>query len=222
MSLKKWDIIHGLSVLGGLIIFHLTGSRWPVLAISLLSLVSLWASQWSTISHMKPAGGYANLVTLCRYLLVLLIVALSGLWSQRITGLLFILPMMLDGFDGFLARRMGQVSGFGVHFDLETDSLFVALSGMLLFSMRLADVWILPAAYIRFIYVLALTVLRLNHIPERRTRFGPYIAVFMFFSLIAGFIYPSLPVSIMLMVAAGMVILSFGYSFADVLSRRHT
>jgi phosphatidylglycerophosphate synthase len=148
-------------------------------------------------------------------------VAFSGRWPVKITGLLFIFPVVLDGLDGFLARRMNQQSKFGALFDLETDSLFVALAGFLLYSLHIAGAWLLPAVYIRYIYVLLLTVLQLNGIPEKRTRFGPAVAVFMFISLLTAFVFPSVVARVLLILATGLVILSFGYSFIGVLSQRH-
>jgi phosphatidylglycerophosphate synthase len=220
MSLIQWNIIHGLFILAGLIVYHLTGSWWPVLIIAALSVFLLWSTQWYTISHLKPAGGYGNLVTLIRYLLVICITATSAGRPLRTTGLLFIIPVALDGLDGFLARRMDQVSKFGALFDPETDSLFVAMAGIIVYRGHLAGVWLLPAAYMRYIYILLLTLLRLHGIPEKRTRFGPAVAVIMFLSLIAQLVFPSLTSRIFLMVASVMVVISFGYSFTTLLSQR--
>jgi phosphatidylglycerophosphate synthase len=222
MSLRQWNIIHALAISAGLIIFHFSGLYWPVLLFAFLSVMLLWTSQWYTISHLKPAGGYGNLVTLFRYLSVILIVSMSGSWSVRFTGLLFIIPVALDGLDGFLARRMDQISRLGALFDPETDSLFVALAGSMLYSRHIAGAWLLPAVYMRYFYVILLTILRLNGIPEKRTRLGPAVAVAMFISLINAFVFPSALSGVLLMAAAGMVVLSFGYSFIDVISRRQS
>lgn len=220
MSLKQWNIIHSLAILTGLIIFHVTGLWWPVLILACISLILLWSSQWYTISHLKPAGGIGNLITLFKYILIIIIVFISGLFTARIIGLFFIVPVVLDGLDGFWARRSNQISKFGALFDLESDSLFVALAGLLLYSRHITGAWLLPAVYLRYVYVLVITLLQLSGIPEKRTRFGPSIAVIMFISLIAVFIYPTDFTIILLYVAAGMVILSFAYSFMGVISQR--
>jgi phosphatidylglycerophosphate synthase len=220
MSLRQWNIIHALAMSAGLAVFHFTGQWWPVLLIAILSVILLWTSQWYTISHYKPFGGYGNLVTLLRYLLIILIISLSGLWNIRFIGVLFILPVALDGLDGFLARRMNQLSKLGALLDPESDSLFVALAGLLLYSRHIAGAWLLPAVYMRYIFVLVVTLMGMNGIAEKRLRFGPAIAVLMFISLIVVCIFPSLPSKILLGVAAVMVILSFGFSFIGILSSR--
>ena len=220
MNLKKWDIFHCLAVSSGLIAFHLSGNLIPVLITITFSAILLWVSQWDTISHFKPAGGYANLVTLFRFILIIMIAALSDVLPVKILGILFILPVSLDALDGYLARRMKQESEFGALFDLETDSLFVALTGLILVDKQIAGTWILPAVYMRYFYVLVLLSSRLYGQPEKRTRFGPAVAVFLFISLIAGFLLPETFAIPLLATASFAVVFSFAYSFVMLVSAR--
>jgi phosphatidylglycerophosphate synthase len=220
MSLKQWNIIHSIAILIALAAFHLTGWYWPVLAVALLSVTILWTSQWYTISNIKPAGGYANLVTLLRFIFLLLIVAFSNIWPLWSLGLLFIIPVSLDGLDGYLARRLNHVTKFGALFDLETDSLFITMAGMILYRRHIVGGWLLPAAYMRYFYVLVVAILQLNRIQEKRTRFGPFIAFIMFVSLILEFLFRSAATGIILFAAACLIVLSFIYSFFGVISQR--
>jgi phosphatidylglycerophosphate synthase len=220
MSLKQWNIIHSIAMLIALAAFHLTGIYWLVLTVAFLSLILLWTSQWYTISNLKPAGGYANYVTLLRYIFILLIVAFSNIWPLWSLGLLFAIPVLLDGLDGYVARRLNQITKFGALFDMETDSLFVTLSGMILYQRHIVGVWLLPAAYMRYFYVLIVAALQLNRIQEKRTQFGPLIAVIMFVSLILEFIFQSAVTRIILFVASFLIVLSFIYSFFGVISQR--
>lgn len=220
MSLNQWNIIHSIAILIALGIFHLTGLYWPVLAVAFLSLLLLWTSQWYTISHIKPAGGYANLLTMLRYIIMLLIVAFSGIWPLWSLGLLFAIPVMLDGLDGYLARKLNHLTRFGALFDLETDSLFMTLTGMILYQRHITGAWLLPAAYMRYFYVLLIAVLKLNRVREKRTRFGPFIAFIMFVSIILEFLFQSPATRVILFCASCLIVLSFIYSFFGVIANR--
>jgi len=221
MSLKQWNILHGASVSAGIIVFHITGLLWPLPVMALISLVILWTSQWNAISKLKPAGGYGNLVTGFRYLLVVFILFISGMITVRSYGISLIVPVLLDVADGYLARHRKQVSGFGMLFDLETDSLLVASAGLILYNNDMAGAWILPPVYMRYVYLFVLVLFRLNGVPEKRTRFGPMVAGIMNFSLLYALILPSFLSRIILFISGGMIVASFGYSFFDVLKRRN-
>lgn len=220
MSLNQWNIIHSIAILMALIVFHLTGWYWPVLIVAFLSVILLWTTQWYTISNIKPAGGYANMLTLLRYILLLLIVAFSGIWPLWSLGLLFSIPVLLDGLDGYLARKLNHATKFGALFDLETDSLFMTLTGMILYERHNVGAWLLPAAYMRYFYVLIIAVLQLNRIQEKRTRFGPFIAFIMFVSLILEFLFQSAATRTILFAASCLIVFSFIYSFFGVISQR--
>jgi phosphatidylglycerophosphate synthase len=220
MSLQQWNIIHSIFILIGFAVFHLTGWYWPVTATAFFSVILLWATQWYTISHLKPAGGYANMLTFLRYILQLLIFAFSNIWPLWSLGLLFSIPVLLDGLDGYLARRFNHISKFGALFDMETDSLFLSLTGIILYKGNIIGAWIFPAAYLRYFYILLIAVLHVNNIQEKRTRFGPYIAFIMFVSLILEFLFQSTVTRIILFAASCMIVLSFIYSFLGVVSKR--
>lgn len=220
MSLKKWDLLHCMAVSAGLFAFHFTGSKIPVLIITSLSVLWLWVSQWHTINQYKPAGGYANLVTLLRFSLVIAITSLSDILPLRILGILYIIPVSMDALDGFLARKMNHQSKFGAFFDMETDSLFVALAGLILVEKQIAGAWILPAVYMRYIYVLVILAMGLSGRQEKRMRYGPAVTVFLFISLLAGYQLPVTYATKLLAAACFLVILSFGYSFFLIVSDR--
>ena len=167
MSLNQWNIIQSIAILIALAAFHFTGSYWPVIAVAFLSVILLWTSQWYTISNIKPAGGYANLLTLLRYILQLLIFGFSNIWPLWSLGLLFVIPVLLDGMDGYLARRLNHVTKFGALFDAETDSLFIMFAGIILYQRHIVGAWLLPAAYMRYFYVLVIAILQLNRIQEK-------------------------------------------------------
>jgi phosphatidylglycerophosphate synthase len=219
MSLKQWNIIHSIAILMALAAFHLTEWYWPVVTVAFLSVILLWTTQWYTISNLKPAGGYANLLTLLRYILMLLIVAFSNIWPLWSLGFLFAIPVLLDGLDGYLARKLNHATKFGALFDLETDSLFMTLTGMILYQRHIVGAWLLPAVYMRYFYVLMIAILQLNRVQEKRTQFGPFIAFIMFMSLILEYLFHSATTMVILFAASCLIVLSFIYSFFGVITQ---
>lgn len=92
-----------------------------------------------------------NLLTGLRIVLIPAIVALFYLpyhWSDMACGLLFALAGITDTFDGYLARRLGQVSPLGAFLDPVADKLIVAVALVLIVSRDPAWYITLTAAVI--------------------------------------------------------------------------
>jgi len=78
-----------------------------------------------------------NLLTALRIALIPVIVGLFYLpynWSNMACGLLFGLVGITDAFDGYLARKLGQVSPLGTFLDPVADKLIVATALVLIVS----------------------------------------------------------------------------------------
>ena len=76
-----------------------------------------------------------NLLTGLRIALIPAIVGLFYLphnWSDMACGLLFALVGITDAFDGYLARKLGQVSRLGAFLDPVADKLIVATALVLI------------------------------------------------------------------------------------------
>jgi phosphatidylglycerophosphate synthase len=63
--------------------------------------------------------------------------------------------LLLDGADGWIARRRGMVSKFGADFDLEVDCLFVLALSLLVYAADRAGVWVLANGLMRYLFVCA-------------------------------------------------------------------
>ena len=63
--------------------------------------------------------------------------------------------LILDGCDGFVARRHGTASTFGGHFDMEVDAFFILLLSILAFMTNKAGAWVLISGALRYLYVIA-------------------------------------------------------------------
>ncbi|MEZ5583441.1 MAG: CDP-alcohol phosphatidyltransferase family protein [Candidatus Competibacteraceae bacterium] len=76
----------------------------------------------------------------------------KGFWLMI---LIAISVVLLDGVDGWLARRSNTVSDFGARFDMETDALLIAVLALLVWRLDKVGVWILLAGALRYLFVAA-------------------------------------------------------------------
>jgi phosphatidylglycerophosphate synthase len=108
--------------------------------------------------------GVANSVTLTRAAVTALlwgVVGETALGGGDLTpGLRWLLAiaaaaaLILDGVDGWLARRSGMASDFGADFDLEVDTLFVLALSLLAYGTGVG-IWVLASGLMRYGFVLA-------------------------------------------------------------------
>lgn len=105
--------------------------------------------------------GSANAVTLARAAAVALLIGIlaeasapvpTGRWLIAAGGTA---SLLLDGVDGWVARRTGLSSEFGARFDMEVDALFVLVLSALVWRAGQAGGWVLTAGLMRYIFVAA-------------------------------------------------------------------
>ena len=105
--------------------------------------------------------GPANALTLARagYVALLLGLIVEGVvleeglrWALVLSGLVVLL---LDGADGWAARRTGLASPFGARFDMEVDALFVLALTMLVVRAGAVGSWVMIGGLLRYLFVLA-------------------------------------------------------------------
>lgn len=100
---------------------------------------------------MTDAYTIPNLLTMLRILLIPGVVALfywPHAWADMACGLMFALAGITDSIDGYLARKLGQVSPLGAFLDPVADKLMVATALVLLVSRDPAWYVTLTAAVI--------------------------------------------------------------------------
>ena len=139
----------------------LTDGRWSwVIALGLYGLIAVPVAQGLPRHHPFRRFGSANRITLAR---AALICALAGsvavadepdwpLW------LLAGLAALLDGVDGWVARRTRLSSRFGARFDMEIDALLILVLALLAWRTDRAGPWILAAGAMRYVFVAAAAV----------------------------------------------------------------
>jgi phosphatidylglycerophosphate synthase len=127
---------------------------------------------------------------------------------------------MLDGVDGWLARRRNQATEFGALFDQETDAALVLLLCLALMVTRGFGPWVLIAGLLRYALVLARGLAR-GPIAERRSSIARYIFGFSYLSLSFA-LWPALDAVSFITVPASVALLlySFAPDFAAILTAR--
>ena len=77
---------------------------------------------------------------------------------------------MLDGADGWAARRQGLASAFGARFDLEVDEFAILVLAITVLKAQAVPYWVLAIGAMRYVYLaatLAFPLLR-RALPPRR------------------------------------------------------
>jgi phosphatidylglycerophosphate synthase len=170
--------------------------------------------------HPFDAFGAANLVTVSRGALVALLAGLIGERAAAGVPLLAtavaVTVAVLDGVDGWLARRQRMASDFGARFDMETDALFILVLAVLAWRFDRTGAWVLLSGVLRYAFVGAGVVMPwlrrpLPHSARRKT-----IAVVQVVALIVT-IAPFVPAALAALIAAvGLCALSGSFA-VDIL-----
>jgi phosphatidylglycerophosphate synthase len=166
--------------------------------------------------HPYERFGPANHVTMIRGLLVALVAALIGepaTWMTAAAASTVIVALtVLDGVDGWLARRSGMVSAFGARFDMEIDAVLILAASILVWQHGKAGAWVVTGGLLRYVFSAAGWCLPWMARPLRPTRRAQTIAVAHLVGLsVALAPYVTRPYS---SVAAGLTLLALIWSFA--------
>jgi CDP-diacylglycerol---glycerol-3-phosphate 3-phosphatidyltransferase len=98
----------------------------------------------------------ANLITLMRFVLLFLLVAMAY-WAppswQLLNAPLLLLIIALDGVDGWVARRRGEASVFGSVFDIAVDRVVENVLWIVLSNLGLIPIWVALVFIVRGLIV---------------------------------------------------------------------
>jgi len=148
------------------------GTAAAVAAAGIYATVAVLVLQAVAAPDAPSRFGCANVVTLLRAGIAALVTGLALEALGTGTGLLAgpgeigdlwawavpvgtLLALMLDGIDGWLARRRRLASAFGARFDLEADALLVLGLSLAVFASGRAGSWVLTAGALRYVFLVA-------------------------------------------------------------------
>ena len=130
-----------------------------VKASVVLAAIVLLARRSARAHHPFPRFGPANQVTMVRAVLAAIVAGLIGEPSLPSAGWIgagaAVVATVLDGVDGWLARRTGMASAFGARFDMETDALLIQVLAILAWQYSKAGPWVLISGLLRYLFVAA-------------------------------------------------------------------
>ena len=210
--LTAWSRRHAVAMLAASAVAALFERAWPVPLLALGSVAVLLVTHRGDYTP-RGAFGAANAVTATRLAIALAL----GLAPTGTPGPLMaaglVLVWSLDGIDGWIARRDGLASAFGATFDMETDALVVLVADLQLWQRGRFGAWVLISGLLRYTYVLALALRPAPAGHVSRSRFGRAAFLALIVGLTAGFAWQGTAGTILAMVGAVAVAVSFARSF---------
>jgi phosphatidylglycerophosphate synthase len=211
-NLERWTRWHAAGLLGALAVALFLQRSWPVAAFGVASLAALVGSNrgvWTSSGRF----GWANGVTALRAAMVWGFgVRLHGA-PEMLLALVVLGLFALDGVDGYLARRQGTASEFGALFDMETDAFFVLVVELVLFQRGDLGAWILVTGVLRYLYVLARTMIPARRPDVARSRFGRFAFTGLALGLFFAFALPGVIGFSTALAGTVLVTASFAQSF---------
>ena len=133
------------------------GERYPLKAAALFIGIMGLSIGFLQQHHPFARFGAANQITTLRAILAALAAALIGeprLPSVAITAVtISVAVTLLDGVDGWLARRTDLASRFGARFDMEIDALLILALSVLAWRHDKAGVWVVASGLLRYLFV---------------------------------------------------------------------
>jgi phosphatidylglycerophosphate synthase len=135
------------------------GDKYVLKAAGLFAAIAWLSIGFLQQHHPFARFGGPNQVTTARAILVTLIAGLVGETAQPVlagaAAVASLVVTLLDGVDGWLARRSGLASRFGARFDMETDALLILVLSILVWTFGKAGVWVLLSGLLRYVFVAA-------------------------------------------------------------------
>ena len=138
------------------------GDRYPLKAAVLFAAIMGLSIGFLQQHHPFARFGAANQITTLRAILVALVAGLVG--EPRLPALAAaaaaasVAVTLLDGVDGWLARRHDIASPFGARFDMEIDALLILALSVLAWRHDKAGAWVIVSGVLRYAFVAAGTL----------------------------------------------------------------
>ncbi len=212
-------LLGGALVLVALALVPIAGLGWPGIAACLLAYATITALILAGLDRHAPHRrfGPANRVTLVRAAFAALLIGIlaagvrpgpAGRWALLATGTV---ALLLDGVDGWAARRTGLASPFGARFDMESDALFVLALSALVYRSGQADAWVLTAGLMRYIFVVAGWLWPPLAAPLPPSQRRKAVCVILIVTLLAALAPPVGPIAARWLCFGGLLLLTYSF-----------
>ena len=166
--------------------------------------------------HPYPSFGIANVVTAIRAALTAIVCGCVGEPHSTAVAAGAVAAAttatILDGVDGWLARRTQRTSAFGARFDMEVDALLILALSILVWRHEKAGAWVLVSGVLRYAFIAAGWLLPWMQRPLMPTQRARAICVIQIVALLLAMLPAVLPPASTMVAAIGVVALV--YSFA--------
>ena len=135
------------------------GDRYPLKAAGLFAIIMGLSIGFLQQHHPFARFGAANQITTLRAILVSLVAGLVG--EPKVAPVAAaavaasVVVTLLDGVDGWLARRERIASPFGARFDMEIDALLILALSVLAWRHDKAGAWVIASGVLRYAFVAA-------------------------------------------------------------------
>lgn len=202
----------GHLVAGLLLLLALAATPWAALGLPLrfpVAALAVYVGAIPFILAALPARlpgerfGAGNGVTLARLAVTAVLAAALALPTDSLADpalgwVLFALAagaFLLDGVDGWVARRAGAASAFGARFDMELDAFVTLVLAALAWLTDKAGAWVMAAGLARYAFIAAAAcwpMLREPLPPSRRRRVICGVAVGTLSAVMAPAVAPPL------------------------------
>jgi phosphatidylglycerophosphate synthase len=192
-------------------------SGWyPVKAIALLLAIAFVVSTHWRDHHPFSRFGAANWITTVRALIVALIAAEIGEAPAPAFAVGAVVgsgaATLLDGVDGWAARRTNMASTFGARYDMEIDALLILALAALVWQFGKAGVWVIASGLLRYAFATAGWAWDWMRRPLAPTRRARVVCVIQIAALMIALLPDVARPASVLVSAAGLAALT--YSFA--------
>ena len=132
---------------------------YPLKAGAVFATIALIAVSFRRGHHPFARFGAANQITTARALIVAMVAGLVGEPRRPAMAAAAVaaglLATLLDGADGWAARRTGMASDFGARFDMEVDALLILTLAVLVWQYEKAGAWVLLSGLLRYLFLAA-------------------------------------------------------------------
>lgn len=151
-AITGWTGVHSALMIGSLVLASQAEASLAFIATT--AAASFGALTVLARTHWTASGRYglANAITAFRLGLVFLMLGQTSSLLRAFA--LALLVLLLDGADGWQARRSNSCSAYGDLFDKEVDAFFTLALCVILYRTDRFGLWILIPGALRYVYSL--------------------------------------------------------------------